>query len=209
MSVLPTPATPRSFSAPAHASQAPRHRERAHGGGIVVRWSALALGSTVGIGLWTALFVSAGALALGADALARWAGLDFINSLVGRTLVATYGCIAAAVALAAGSYVACRCGGARDRTAAVIYGLCMWSMATVAMALLGEAGLRGLLPVGPGPIASAVYVGLQVLWLNGDATQGTYEMSLWAMVAAMAISLVLAIRGAVYAVSEPLADERA
>ena len=148
-----------------------------------VHWSALAVGSVTGLSSWALLYTLGAAVAWREAAVMPSGGLGL------------YGAVAAAIALAAGSYVASRAGGAKDTGCGVLYGITMAGMANLtltatAVALSGGWG-RDLPPV----MQSLVAVGASALAMTGAPGDVPLSLNLYAMATIMVLSFALGALG--------------
>jgi hypothetical protein len=167
-----------------------------------VRWSALAVGSTVGIASWATLYVWGAALMCLTQSQAAPA------FGAANLALALYGGLAAGAALWAGSATASRTAGATTRQAGAFHGLAMWGMANITLVLV--VGLLGIFGTAflHGPLAYIVHIG--ALAVSGGAAVSHGEVEEWSMASAllsmglvMLSSLVLGVWGGIWGIVRP------
>lgn len=175
-----------------------RHTDRPSDRHMVrVHWRGYATGSLLGIGAWAALYVLGGALACSFNLFAA-----STPALLAQLSLGIYGAVSASAALGWGSYVAARTGQATNTEEALYYGLGMWSMSTITLvAVAAYTAAGGAIPSGVAPLME---VGLHAVGMTAASGMGEGPtVMLWAMTMTLAVSLVLAIRGAQAGVRTP------
>lgn len=177
---------PSSSPAPAYNSRHRPNPPRAFKHPMV-RWSALATGSLVGIGTWALAYV------LGATGAAALGLLGENASLIGRLTLGLYGALSASMALGLAAYIAARTGGAQTEENALIYGLCLWSLSTITLVVVSTLTMCGV--ISPAIVAQApvLAVGLAAVGLSPQNVEAAAVTPFLAMAFTLLISLWIAL----------------
>jgi len=181
-----------------HAPGRPQGRDRAHHHRQprhpIIRWSCLATGSLVGIGAWALLYV------LGAMVAACCGVTPWHASFATRLIFGIYGALSASCALGLAAYTAARTSGAQTVENALLYGLCLWSMSTITLvAVATVVSSETLSAASVYTFAPIFAVGLAAIGLRPETLSTDGTGTLVAMSCTLAISLLVALGGALRA----------
>lgn len=180
-----------------HNEHAQSHHRRGHHRprAPIVRWSALATGSLVGIASWAFLYVFGAAVWL---LLVPGPSGTHATSQI---MLGVYGGVAASMALALGAHVAARVGGVSSVENALWYGACMWSFSTITLVAVAVCAATDTMGVPAGGVGALFDVGLAAVGLLAGSRAAPIA-TLWSMVATLILSLAFALVGALRALPE-------